>query len=77
MRSETAFYEKQEKIHNSHKSCQNSLQIGLKHFGHIFNLQNKFQNQTPSGLKDMIKSLNQLDFWPSNQSTYGLALEPK
>ena len=37
----------------------------------------KIQNQTLSDLKDMIKSLNQLDFWPSNQSTYGLALKPK
>ena len=37
----------------------------------------KIQNQNPSGLKDMIKSLNQLDFWPSNQSTYWLALKPK
>ena len=37
----------------------------------------KIQNQTLSGLKDMIKSLNQLDFLPANQSTYGLALKPK
>ena len=55
----------------------NSLKIILRHFGYILNLKNKFQNQTPSGLKDMIKSLNPLDFWPSNQSTYGLALKPK
>ena len=65
------FYEKQRKIHNSHKSCQNSLKIGLRHVGHIPNMQKKIQKETLSGLKDMIKSLNQLDFWPSNQSTYG------
>ena len=77
LRSEMTFYEKQGKIHNSRKSCQNTLKIELRHVGHIPNLQKKIQNQIPSGLKDMIKSLNQLDFWPSNQSTYGLALKPK
>ena len=77
MQSENTFYEKQGKIHNSRKSCQNSLKIELTHVGYISNLQKKIQNQNLSILKDMIKSLNQLDFWPSNQSTYGLALKPK
>ena len=77
LRSEMTFYEKQGKIHNSRKSCQNALKIGLRHVGHIPNLQKKIQNQIPSGLKDIIKFLNQLDYWPSNQSTYGLALKPK
>ena len=77
LRSETVFYKKQRKNHNSRKSCQNTLKIEVRHVGHILNLQKQIQNQIPSGLKDMIKSLNQLNFWPSNQSTYGLALKPK
>ena len=77
MRSETTFYEKQREIHNSRKLHQNALKIELSHIGHIPNLPKKIKNQNPSGLKDMIKSLNQVDFLPANQSTYGLALKPK
>ena len=56
------FYEIKTKIYNSYKSCQNALKIRLRYVGHIPNLQKKIQNQTLSGLKDMIKSLKQLGF---------------
>ena len=53
------------------------MKIRLRYVEHIVNLQKKNQNQTLSGLGDMIKSSIKLGFWPSNQSAYGLALKPK
>ena len=45
LRSETTFYEKQEKIHNSRKSCQNALKIELRYVGGIPNLQKKIRTK--------------------------------